>query len=95
MRTWVDPQVAIEEPEQLPFPGCTGDRLRSAIRKLSNTEVTAGRNRAIEQLEHARECAASILVHGDPEYPEKVYTSNSPVPVLYHFCPTHLQVKAA
>ena len=79
----VDPQVAIENPDRLPFRGRTGDKLRSAIRTLSNAEVTAGRDRAIEQLERASECAASILVHGDPEYPRRVYESNNPVPVLY------------
>ena len=43
----------------------------------------AGRNRAIEQLERASSCAASILVHSDPDYPRRVYESNNPVPVLY------------
>lgn len=79
----VDPQVAIENPDGLPFRGRTGDKLRSAIRTLSNAEVAAGRGRAIEQLERASECAASILVHGAPDYPRRVYESNNPVPVLY------------
>ena len=79
----VDPQVAITNPDRLPFRGRTGDKLRSAIRTLSDTEVMAGRKRAIEQLERASSCAASILVHGDPEYPRRVYESNNPVPVLY------------
>ena len=79
----VDPQVAIENPDRLPFRGRTGDKLRSAIRTLSNANVSAGRDRAIEQLKRASGCAASILVHGDPEYPRRVYESNNPVPVLY------------
>lgn len=79
----VDPQVAINNPDRLPFRGRTGDKLRSAIRNLSDAEVTAGRNRAIEQLERASSCAASIFVHGDPEYPRRVYESTNPVPVLY------------
>ncbi|MCY4668932.1 MAG: DNA-processing protein DprA, partial [Rhodococcus sp.] len=43
----------------------------------------AGRHRAIEQLERAGECRGSILLHGDQEYPRRVYESNNPVPVLY------------
>ena len=78
----VDPQVGINNPDRLPFRGRTGDKLRSAIRDLSDAEVLAGRNHAIEQLERASSCAASILVHGDPEYPRRVYESNNPVPVL-------------
>ena len=79
----VDPQVAINSPDRLPFRGRTGDKLRLAIRNLSDADVMAGRSRAIEQLERASSCAASILVHGDAEYPRRVYESNNPVPVLY------------
>ena len=43
----VDPQVAIENPDRLPFRGRTGDKLRSAIRTLSTAEVTAGQGRAM------------------------------------------------
>ena len=79
----VDPQVAIKNPDQLPFQGRTWDKLRSAIRNLSDTDVSVGRIRAFDQLERASECSASIVVHGDPEYPGRVYESNNPVPVLY------------
>lgn len=79
----VDPRAAIENPDRLPFRGRTGDKLRSAIRDLSTADVAAGRRRAIEQLERASECGASILGHGDPGYPSRVYESNNPVPVLY------------
>ena len=79
----VTPEVAINDPERLPFRGLTGDKLRAAVRTLSAAAATAGRSRAIEQLERASECSASILVHGDPEYPKRVYESNNPEPVLY------------
>ena len=79
----VDPQVAIKNPDQLPFRGRTGDKLRSAIRSVSNSEIAAARDRAFDQLERASSCGASILVHGDAEYPGRVYGSNNPVPVLY------------
>ena len=79
----VDPRVAIEHSARLPFGGRTGDKLRNAIRTLSTADIEAGRSRAIDQLKRARECSASILVHGDAEYPRRVYESNNPVPVLY------------
>ena len=79
----VDPQIAIEKPDRLPFRGRTWDKLRAAIRGLSHADVSAARNRAFEQLERAKDCAAPILLHGDPEYPKRVYESNNPVPVLY------------
>lgn len=79
----LDPRVAIQDPDRLPFRGLTGDRLRAAVRALSPAEIAAGRARAAEQLERASELSASILVHGDPHYPERVYESNNPVPILY------------
>ncbi len=79
----VDPQAAIENPNLLPFTGRTGEKLRCGIVSLSQEDVAAGRARAIGQLEHAHELSASILTHGDPGYPENVYESNDPVPVLY------------
>lgn len=79
----VDPQIAIENPELLPFIGRTGEKLRRQICSLSNTDMAAGRDRAIDQTECAHRLSASILVHGDPGYPEQVYASNDPVPVLY------------
>ena len=79
----VAPREAIKRPELLPFGGRTGDKLRAAIRALSPADIAAERSRAEEQLKRAENCSATILVHGDAEYPERVYTSNNPVPVLY------------
>ena len=79
----VDPQAAIKNPDLLPFTGRTGEKLRHEIASLSKANVAAGRERAVDQLERAREHSASILTHGDPGYPERVYVSNNPVPVLY------------
>lgn len=79
----VDPREAIERPHLLPFNGRTGDKLRTAVRALSPADIAAGRSRAEEQLKRAENCSAAILVHGDAEYPERVYASNNPVPVLY------------
>ena len=53
------------------------------IRGLTSAEVAEGRARAEEQLNRAERLSAEILVHGDAEYPKRVYASNNPVPVLY------------
>jgi len=79
----VTPEEAIEQPDLLPFRGRVGEKLRRAIRSLSPDDVAQGRARAAEQLKRAEEHSASILVHGDAEYPKRVYASNNPVPVLY------------
>ncbi len=79
----VDAQAAIRNPDLLPFRGRTGEKLRGGIAALSEADVAAGRGRAIDQLERAAELSATILVHGDPGYPARVYASNNPVPVLY------------
>jgi DNA processing protein len=79
----VDAQAAIENPDLLPFTGRTGEKLRVGIHSLSEEDVVAGRERAEEQLGRADELSATILVHGDPRYPARVYASNNPVPVLY------------
>lgn len=79
----IAPQAALEDPEWLPFGGRTGDKLRAAIRALSSSDLADARSRADEQLRRAAEHSATLLVHGDPRYPERVYASNNPVPVLY------------
>ena len=79
----VDPEEAVRSPSLLPFGGRTGEKLREAIRNLSDADKSSARSRADEQLTRATESAAAILVHGDPRYPTRVYESNNPVPVLY------------
>lgn len=79
----VDPQAAIENPNLLPFSGLTGEKLRNEMTSLSSADVAAGRARAADQIKRAKKCSASILTHGDSDYPVRVYTSNNPVPVLY------------
>lgn len=79
----IDPRAAIENPDLLPFSGRTGEKLRGGILSLSPADVSSAQTRALKQLERAHEISASILIHGDPSYPERVYTSNNPMPVLY------------
>lgn len=79
----VDAQSAIENPCILPFKGRTGEKLRKGIEALTNEDLAAAMARASEQLERAVKYSASILVHGDSDYPQRVFASNNPVPVLY------------
>lgn len=79
----IDPQAVIDNPDLLPFSGLTGQKLRHAMTSLSTADVNDGRNRAIDQVERAKKNAASILTYGDQGYPERVYNSNNPVPILY------------
>lgn len=79
----IDAQSAIEDPSLLPFNGRTGEKLRRSIDALSKEDLAAANAKAIEQLERAGKFSASILVHGDSDYPERVLASNNPVPVLY------------
>ena len=79
----VEAQAAIENPQILPFGGRIGEKLRRGIDALSEDDLATARSRAADQLKRAVEHSASILVHGDSEYPEQVYASNYPVPVLY------------
>jgi len=79
----IDPQAVIENPDLLPFSGLTGRKLRHAMKSLSIEDVNDGRNRAVDQIERARKNSASILTYGNQDYPERVYNSNNPVPVLH------------
>ncbi|MDE0420722.1 MAG: DNA-processing protein DprA [Gammaproteobacteria bacterium] len=79
----IDSAAALKQPDLLPFKGRIGDKLRRGVEALSLTELDAARARADDQVERAHALGASILTHGDPGYPERVYASNNPVPVLY------------
>lgn len=79
----IDARDAIENPKAVPFTGRTGEKLRRGIDALSSTDLAIARSQAADQLARATKFSASILVHGCSDYPEKVYASNNPVPVLY------------
>ena len=79
----IDPAAALEQPDVLPFKGRTGEKLRRGIESLSPAELDAVHTRANDQVERAHALGALILTHGDAGYPERVYASNNPVPVLY------------
>lgn len=79
----ITPEEAIRRPERLPITGKTGEKLRAELGRLFAADVEKCCTRAREQLKRAEHYRASILTHGDAEYPTIVYKSNNPVPVLY------------
>ena len=79
----IDPRSLIDNPHLLPLEGRLGEKLRHAIQSISSDDLAQAKTRAVAQLNRAQELSASILIHGDREYPENVYCSNNPIPALY------------
>lgn len=79
----VDPLTVLNCPEKLPLEGRTADKLRAKIDALPATDEYVCEQQAKEQIERAEACGASILTYENPQYPQRVYSSNNPIPVLY------------
>ena len=79
----IEPRSLIESPGLLPVEGRTGEKLRAAIQSITSDNLAKAENRAVLQINQARELSASILTYCDAEYPGNVYRSNNPIPVLY------------
>ena len=79
-RAGLDPTDAVRDPFRLPQ---ASDRLRQSIKFNIDHYSRDSMNWATELLARAEACSASILVHGDPEYPARLYDSKHPVPILY------------
>lgn len=73
----------LDRPELLPTRGKTGTSFRSELEKLGEGSLYEFRARAERQIAKARDMDATILTLADPRYPEIVYASNNPVPMLY------------
>jgi DNA processing protein len=73
----------LEAPSKLPITGRRGEAFRQLLDELTRAGIREFERRAETQLEHARDSAASILLHGDAGYPRALWQSNNPVPVLY------------
>src|SRR4051794_20188412 len=71
------------EPDRLPVGGKRGDTFRQGIRALDEHARELAQARAVRQLVRAHEHQARIVTYPDPLYPQSVYASNNPVPVLY------------
>ena len=79
-RAGLDPTDAVRDPFCLPQ---ANDRLRQSIKFNVDDHSRDSMKWAKELLVRAEACSASILVHGDPEYPARLYGSKHPVPILY------------
>ena len=79
----IDPQLAIHYPDILPFTGRNGEKLRAAVAELTTLDIENGNSRATREIKYAKATESSIIIHGDPYYPDSVYQSNYPIPILY------------
>ena len=79
-RAGLDPADAVQDPFLIPQ---ANDRLRRRIKVNSEAFSRDSVKWAREVITRADACSASILVHGDPEYPARLYDSKHPIPILY------------
>ncbi len=79
----IHPCDALEDPNHLPFTGRTGEKLKLAIYQISSEQRKGARDLASIQLKAAESFSASILTYNHPDYPEHVYQSNNPIPILF------------
>ena len=79
-RAGLDPEDAVRDPFRLPQ---ANDRLRQKIKSITEVHSRDCMKWAKEVMTRAEACSASILVHGDREYPARLYDSKHPVPILY------------
>jgi DNA processing protein len=79
----VTPKEVIASPSRLLMKGARGEAFRQALAAVSGEEMRKHRMRAVRQLVRAYEHDAVILTYSSPGYPQNVWRSNNPVPVLY------------
>jgi DNA processing protein len=78
------PADVLEDPKRLPITGKRGDTFRSEIAQLvTDGSLKSLEQRALRQIERAREESASIALYFNDHYPPILRDSNNPVPVLY------------
>lgn len=76
------PEDVLHDPTRLPIPGKRGEDFRAQLSEISGN-LDKVRERAKKQLEVAAKHEAVILTYEDPRYPQNVFDSNNPIPVLY------------
>ena len=79
----VSPRELTERPESLPTGGKRGDDFKRAISRFTVEDEDLARRRAARQIVRAQENEARIVTFDDPSYPENVWESNNPIPILY------------
>lgn len=73
----------IENPARIPIPGKRGDPIRKQLTDERAELQTVCRARAEKQLNAALKFGFHIITYSDTEYPQSVFESNNPVPILY------------
>lgn len=79
----ISPSKLIEQPRELQRFGKRGADFRSQLRGFGKSDREAARQRAEKQLMAASAADGAILTYGDRGYPDILYRSNLPLPVLY------------
>ena len=79
----VEPADVISSPSRLPTKGARGEVFRKALAAITGDDMRMYRARAARQLVRAYQNGALILTYSSTSYPQNVWKSNNPVPVLY------------
>lgn len=79
----VAPETVLHDPAALPIAGKRGDTFRTALREIAVRQSDEFRTRARRQLDTADQHGGLIITYSHPAYPDNVYLSNNPIPILY------------
>ncbi len=80
----------VNDPQLLPIRGDRGRGFREALAQLSDADRQSAEERARTQIRAAAKWGGRILTYDSPTYPQIVFRSNNPIPVL--FCRGDLSV---
>jgi DNA protecting protein DprA len=70
-------------PQKLALKGKRGDDFRAQLAAVTEHVRVECRERAARQIQTAHKLSAAIVTYENPLYPQPVYRSNNPIPVLY------------
>lgn len=73
----------VRDPATLPIKGKKGDALRAQLVAEVDRLIPECRSRAERQIQSAGRLRARLVTYKSASYPQNVYRSNNPVPVLY------------
>lgn len=79
----ISPRTIVEHPSKLPIFGKKGDEFRAALTRIDEKNFQECRHRASNQITSAHRYGVKILTYSHPAYPQNIYQSNNPVPILF------------
>ncbi len=79
----ISPQVAIHSPSRMKLAGKVAAKIRNQLIHYPRDTYHEIRLRAERQLELAEKHGVSMVSYGNREYPEQIFLSNNPVPILF------------